>query len=81
VIDDGFVVMGKEPVFAGGEPAAFVTSAAFGCSAGQSIVYAWLSTDLGSLGTQVDVQYLGERHHATVAADPLFDPEMRPMRS
>jgi glycine cleavage system aminomethyltransferase T len=81
VIDGGWVVMGKEPVFAGGEPAGFVTSAAFGCSIGKSTVYAWLSTELGSLGTQVDVQYVGERHPATVAADPLFDPEMRRMRS
>jgi glycine cleavage system aminomethyltransferase T len=45
------------------------------------VVYAWLSSELGSLGTQVDVQYLGERHPATVAGDPLFDPELQRMRS
>jgi hypothetical protein len=45
------------------------------------VVYAWLSTELGSLGKQVDVQYLRERHPATVAADSLFAPEMLRMRS
>ena len=75
MIDDGCVVMGKEPVLAGGELAGFVTSAAFGCSLGQSIAYAWLPTKLADLGTQVEVQYLAERHSATVAADPLIDPE------
>jgi dimethylglycine oxidase len=45
------------------------------------VVYTWLSTELGSLGTQVDVQYLRERHPATVAAASLLDPEMRRMGS
>jgi glycine cleavage system aminomethyltransferase T len=73
--------MGKEPVFSGGEPVGFVTSAAFGCSLGRSIAYAWLPPELAELGSAVEIQYLGERHPATVAADPLFDPEMRRMRS
>jgi glycine cleavage system aminomethyltransferase T/glycine/D-amino acid oxidase-like deaminating enzyme len=81
VIDDGCVVMGKEPVLSGGEPVGFVTSAAFGCTLGRSIAYAWLPPELSGPGTQVEVQYFAERHPATVAADPLFDPEMRRMRS
>jgi glycine cleavage system aminomethyltransferase T len=68
-------------VLSGGEPVGFVTSAAFGCTLGRSIAYAWLPPELSGPGTQVEVQYFAERHPATVAADPLFDPEMRRMRS
>jgi glycine cleavage system aminomethyltransferase T/glycine/D-amino acid oxidase-like deaminating enzyme len=80
-VDDGTVLMGKEPVWAGGRPVGFVTSAAYGYSVGASIAYAWLPAELAGQGTAVDVEYFGTRHPATVAPDPLFDPGMARMRS
>ena len=80
VVDDGTVVMGKEPVFFRGEPVGHVTSAAYGYSVEASIAYAWLPPDLVQEGSSVDVEYFGERLGATVAPDPLFDPEMKRMR-
>ncbi|MBW3601239.1 MAG: FAD-dependent oxidoreductase [Actinobacteria bacterium] len=80
-IDDGAVVMGHEPVHAGGRPAGFVTSAAYGHTVGRSIAYAWLPAELAVEGASVEVEYLAERHPATVSPDPLFDPTMRRMRA
>jgi glycine cleavage system aminomethyltransferase T/glycine/D-amino acid oxidase-like deaminating enzyme len=80
VIDDGTVVMGKEPVYANGDPVGHVTSAAYGYSVDRSIAYAWVPPELATEGSAVEVEYFAERHPATVAPDPLFDPEMRRMR-
>jgi dimethylglycine oxidase len=79
-VDDGTVLMGKEPVWAGGRPVGFVTSAAYGHSVERSIAYAWLPAELGDEGTPVEVEYFAARHPATVAPDPIFDPAMRRMR-
>ncbi|MDP8978085.1 MAG: FAD-dependent oxidoreductase [Actinomycetota bacterium] len=80
-IDDGVVVMGDEPVHADGRAVGFVTSAAYGHTLGRSIAYAWLPAELAAEGTSVQVEYLAERHPATVSPDPLFDPSMRRMRA
>jgi glycine cleavage system aminomethyltransferase T/glycine/D-amino acid oxidase-like deaminating enzyme len=82
VLDDPeAVVMGREPVFADGIPAGYVTSAAFGFSVGRSIAYAWLPAGAASPGRQVEIEYFGERLRAVVAAEPLFDPEMARLRA
>jgi dimethylglycine oxidase len=74
------VVMGSEPVYAEGRSAGYVTSAAYGYSIGQSIAYAWLLPELSEEGAKVEIEYFGERHGATVAEEPLFDPAMKRMR-
>lgn len=79
--DPGVVVMGNEPVFSGDAAVGYVTSAAYGYSVGQSIAYAWLPPELSEEGTWLDIGYFGERHPATVAEEPLFDPAMKRMRS
>ncbi|MDA3646804.1 FAD-dependent oxidoreductase [Saccharopolyspora indica] len=79
-IDDGTVLTGSEPVFAGGAPVGFTTSAGYGYSTGASLAYAWLPAELSRPGTSVQVSYFDQRHPATVAADPVFDPEMTRMR-
>jgi len=83
--DPGVVVMGKEPVYAGGGPAVgYVTSAAYGYTlddgAGRGVAYAWLPLDLADVGRQVEIGYFDTRLAATVAAEPLFDPEMTRLR-
>jgi glycine cleavage system aminomethyltransferase T/glycine/D-amino acid oxidase-like deaminating enzyme len=79
--DPAAVVMGKEPVFADGAPAGYVTSAAYGYTIGRTVAYAWLPAELSVPGTAVTVEYFGERLPATVAAEPLFDPQMDRIRS
>jgi glycine cleavage system aminomethyltransferase T/glycine/D-amino acid oxidase-like deaminating enzyme len=78
--DSRMVVMGSEPVYSDGAPVGYVTSAAYGYSIGQSIAYAWLPPGLSEEGAKVEVEYFGERHGATVAEEPLFDPAMKRMR-
>ncbi len=81
VLDDPHaVVMGREPVYAAGSPAGYVTSAAYGYAVGASIAYAWLPGSTAVPGTRVEIEYFGELLPATVAAEPLFDPEMACIR-
>jgi glycine cleavage system aminomethyltransferase T/glycine/D-amino acid oxidase-like deaminating enzyme len=75
------VVLGKEPVFADGLPAGYVTSAAYGYSVGRSIAYAWLPAEVAIPGRAVEIEYFGERLRAVVAVEPLFDREMTRLRS
>jgi glycine cleavage system aminomethyltransferase T/glycine/D-amino acid oxidase-like deaminating enzyme len=79
--DPGVVVMGNEPVWSGDRAVGYVTSAAYGYSVGKSIAYAWIPPDLSGEGERVEIQYFGERHGATGAEEPLFDPAMKRMRS
>jgi glycine cleavage system aminomethyltransferase T/glycine/D-amino acid oxidase-like deaminating enzyme len=80
-IDDGqSVVLGSEPVLIDGEPAGYITSAAFGHTVAAPIAYAWLPATAG-VGTGVQIQYFNRRVAATVVAEPLVDPEMKALRS
>jgi glycine cleavage system aminomethyltransferase T len=79
--DAAAVVMGKEPVHVDGRPAGYVTSAGFGYTVGQAIAYAWLPAQAARPGQPVTIRYFGEAVPATVAQEPLFDPEMRRLRS
>jgi glycine cleavage system aminomethyltransferase T/glycine/D-amino acid oxidase-like deaminating enzyme len=71
--DPGVVVMGKEPVLHGDEVVGYVTSAGFGYSTGESLAYAWLPVVAGE-GTDVAVEYFGERLAASVVSEPRWDP-------
>ncbi|MFB7462568.1 FAD-dependent oxidoreductase [Streptomyces sp. NPDC056224] len=76
--DPAAVVLGKEPVYVGGLPAGYVTSASYGYTLGRCVAYAWLPP-LGA-GTPVHIEYFGEKVPATVADEPLFDPGMSRIR-
>ncbi|KAJ5183694.1 NAD dehydrogenase [Penicillium capsulatum] len=76
-IDDGrSMVLGKEPVFYRGKPVGYITTAAFGYTVRKPIAYAWLPAQV-SQGQGVEVEYFGRRIKATVAAEPLYDPDMK----
>ena len=79
-VDDGSsVVLGHEPVFLAGSAVGYVTSAAFGHTIGKPIAYAWLPAT-ATAGTSVEIVYFGRRIPATVATEPLVDPEMTRLR-
>jgi glycine cleavage system aminomethyltransferase T len=81
LIDDAAsVVMGNEPVFLDDKPVGYVTSAAFGHTVGVPVAYAWLPSSAKE-GTRIEIQYFDRRIAATVAAEPLVDPEMKRIRS
>jgi glycine cleavage system aminomethyltransferase T len=81
-VDDGrWVVMGREPVYVDGSAAGYVTSAAYGYTVGASIAYAWLPAAVAEPGTTVHIGYFDRMLAATVATEPLFDPQGKRMRS
>jgi glycine cleavage system aminomethyltransferase T len=80
IADKAAVVMGREPVHVDGRPAGYVTSAAYGYSVDAPIALAWLPTAAAGVGRPVTIRYFGEAVPATVASDPLFDPQMRRLR-
>lgn len=80
-IDDGTsMVLGKEPVFANGQRAGYITSAAFGHTVRKPVAYAWLPASLAE-NARVEIEYFGRLITATVAAEPLVDPEMKKIRA
>jgi glycine cleavage system aminomethyltransferase T len=80
-IDDGrSVVLGKEPVFRDGRSVGYVTSAAFGYTVGKPIAYAYLPSSVNA-GDPVEIEYFGNRIPATVALEPLVDPQMTRLRA
>ena len=79
--DPDVVVMGKEPIMDGKRVLGYVTSADYGHSIGCGIVYGYLPMSHTEPGTSVDVLYFGERLKATVAQEPLFDPQGRKMKA
>ena len=79
-VDDGrSVVLGKEPVFLGGEPVGYVTSAAFGYTIGKPIAYAYLPASVAE-GDAVEIEYFGSAVKATVTTEPVYDPTMSRLR-
>lgn len=80
-VDPDVVVMGKEPILSGDRVLGYVTSANYGYSVNQSIVYGYLPVEYAQEGKEVQVQYFGERYPAVVRREPLFDPEMTRLKS
>jgi glycine cleavage system aminomethyltransferase T len=70
------MALGKEPVFAGDECVGYVTSTNYGYAVDKHILYSYLPAALAAPGTQLQVEYFGVRHGATVVAEPLYDPAM-----
>jgi dimethylglycine oxidase len=79
--DPGAVVLGKEPVYDGDRCVGYVTTAAYGYTIGTGIAYAWLPASLAIPGNAVHIGYFDRRVPAVVAAEPLFDPEMKRLRA
>jgi glycine cleavage system aminomethyltransferase T/glycine/D-amino acid oxidase-like deaminating enzyme len=79
-------MLGREPILTRDGAAitdrrgrrSFATSAGAGPSVGKHILMSYLPPEQAVLGTQLAVQYMGERYPVTVAvvgSTPLFDPE------
>ncbi|MDE0069073.1 MAG: FAD-dependent oxidoreductase [Caldilineaceae bacterium] len=75
------VVMGKEPIMDGERVLGYVTSANYGHTIGRGIVYGYLPIAFAAIGTTVDILYFGERLPATVAKEPLYDPQGKRMKA
>jgi heterotetrameric sarcosine oxidase gamma subunit len=77
----GDIVMGREPIYDDGQVVGFVSSANTGYSVSRHIAYAYLPAALTQPGKKLMIEYFGERVPATVAREPLFDPDGARLRA
>jgi 4-methylaminobutanoate oxidase (formaldehyde-forming) len=76
VLDDpGVVALGGEPLLDGSRVLGRVTSAGYGYTIRESIVYGYLPLAYALPGTRIEVQLFGERYGAMVMKEPLYDPK------
>lgn len=78
---DDAMALGGEPIFSGETKIGYVNAANYGYSVGKFIAYGYLPIEYTSVGTEVDVVYMGERQRFVVAREPLFDPRMTRMKA
>jgi glycine cleavage system T protein len=72
--DPARLLVGKEPLLDGDRPLGYVTSAGYGATVGESILYGYLPVSHAEPGTRLSVWAEGAAHSVTVSAEPLFDP-------
>ncbi|MEZ4717908.1 MAG: glycine cleavage T C-terminal barrel domain-containing protein [Caldilineaceae bacterium] len=78
--NNGGMALGYEAIFADGACIGHVTTANYGYSVGKYLLYGYLPADHAAEGTQVEVEYFGERYSATVVREPVFDLGMEKLR-
>jgi dimethylglycine oxidase len=74
--DPAVMLVGTEPLLDAGEPVGYVTSAGYGATTGESILYGYLPVALAEPGTALWVHSAGNDHPVTVVTEPRFDPQM-----
>jgi dimethylglycine dehydrogenase len=72
---DGADPWADEPVMRGDVVVGHVSSGGYGHRVGRRLALAWVETAAAEGGTALEVEILGERHGATVARRPVYDPE------
>jgi len=73
--DPTAIAIGNEPVRYDDRVVGWITSGGYGFSVQKSIAYTYLPMKLANVGTPLDVELIGERIPAIVAAEPLWDPK------
>lgn len=66
---------GNEAIWYNGELAGRCTSGAFGWRVDRSLALAMVRPELGEVGSELEVQILGDRYPATIVAESPFDAE------
>lgn len=69
------ITIGNEPVRGNDRVIGWAQAGAYGFSVQKSIAYAYLPVEFAAVGTQLDVELIGERVPAIVARDPQWDPK------
>lgn len=64
-----------DSIYADGEICGTVSSADYGHRVGANIAMGFVRTDQASPGTALEVEITGQRYHAAVVEQPLYDPD------
>jgi glycine cleavage system T protein len=78
--DPSRLLVGKEAILDGDRALGYVTSAGYGATVGESILYGYVPVSHAEPGTALSVWSEGAAHPVTVVADPLFDPANERMK-
>ncbi|MGD0752660.1 MAG: FAD-dependent oxidoreductase [Anaerolineales bacterium] len=74
--DNRTIALGKEPIRSkDGKIIGWVAAGGYGYSVEKSIIYAYLPMEFAKVGTELQVEFLGEQVGAVVAQSPLWDPK------
>ena len=81
VVDaDDADAIGDEPVWHDGEVVGWITSGGHGHCVGKSIALGYVPAALATVASGFELEILGERRAASLAREPLFDPQGERMR-
>jgi dimethylglycine dehydrogenase len=74
--------LGNEPLFVpGGAMVGRSTSGYYGHTLRKSLAIGYVKPELAEVGTELEIEILGERKRATVLPDSPYDPENRELRA
>ena len=73
--------LGSEPIFRNGEMVGRATSGCYGHSVGKSLALAYVKSGSGDLGTELEIEILGERCSTRVIPESPCDPENLKLRA
>jgi glycine cleavage system T protein len=80
--DNRTIALGKEPIRSmDGRIIGWVAAGGYGYSVEKSIVYAYLPMEFTRVGTELEVEFLGEQVGAVVVQAPLWDPKGERIRA
>ena len=65
----------------GGELVGRATNGGFGWRVGKSLALGMVKPEFGEVGTELDIQILGERKRATIIPESPYDPENAKLRA
>jgi glycine cleavage system T protein len=72
--DNQTIALGKEPIRSkDGKIIGWVAAGGYGYSVEKSIIYAYLPVEFSKVGTELEVEFLGEQVGAVVVQAPLWD--------
>ena len=74
-------LLGKEPIAHNTWVVGYVASSNHGYSVGKPIAYGYLPDEHAQPGSRLEIESFGHRHAATVAKEPLFDPQGRRLKA
>jgi dimethylglycine dehydrogenase len=72
---------GYNPIFNGDRIVGMTSSGGYGHRTGKSIALGYVTPDLAAPGTRLEVEVLGKKLPAAVAAMPLYDPKNERMKA
>lgn len=66
---------GNEPVYHNSKIVGVVTSGSYGFRVKKSLAFAYIKSDLATVGTDLDIEIQGKKRRATILTSPVYDPK------